>query len=134
LKAVKRDRVVWIFFGVLFAAVSIWNIDRYIHYDRIIESEPPVAYSFVDKLIKARARGDYYQMRVMFERKQFTVDIAGKVYRAIDQNIFPDLYYSRDRGVVFSIWEKVRAGRLAVLFFALALVVMYPCVRVRRGP
>ncbi len=117
--------VKWIF-RIVFLSICIYQIIAYLEYRRVIANDIPVHYTYVDKEIKRGGRGNPYQMAVVYNGRKFTVNITSGIYVQIDENKLPSLYYSPRRDVVFSLWEKKRAMRIALLFMAAALVTMIP--------
>lgn len=121
----KNALVKWIF-RIVFFSISIYHIVAYLEYGSAVEDETPVQYTYVGKEIKKGGRGEWYQMTVVYNGRAFTVSITSEIYKQIDENQFPDLYYSPQQDAVFSLWEKKKALRIALLFLAGALVTFVP--------
>lgn len=121
----KNALVKWMF-RILLLSISIYYTIAYLEYGSVVEDDVPVKYIYVSKQIKKGGRGRWYQMVVVYNGKEFAVHITSDIYNQIDENRLPDLYYSSQQDAVFSLWEKKRALRIALLFMAGGLITFVP--------
>lgn len=124
----KNVVVKWIF-RVLFLAVVVYQAIIYVNYDNIVENDVPIHYTYVSKAAHTSGRADWYEMRIMYKDKQYSVDITSSTYEAIDENELPSLYYSIQHDAVFSLWEKKRALRLIAVCTVFFLITFIPVNR-----
>jgi len=97
-----------------------------------ITNTAPVIYKVLEKKIN-RGSGLSYVLKVLYNDKKYWVDITEKTFYKLDNDKFPDLYYSETLGTVITNWESKKAFRIFMffsMFFSITIIMLlYPIVR-----
>jgi hypothetical protein len=105
----------FLFFALLFFIFAVRGWYHYVIYSDAIKKSRPIAYQFSGKE-KRGGRGSYYVINVFYENDTYTVRVTSKEYYNIDDGVFPELYYSKKNGSVFSELDKTSSFRVFIMF------------------
>ncbi len=70
IKKIRRNGVI-LFFSILFASVSAYNLYFYILCSKVISKNKSIHYEIVETKINKGGRGTYHQMKVIYLEKQY---------------------------------------------------------------
>lgn len=120
----NKDTIIGVVLSVMFIGVSINYLKNYIDFKSAISENKPIPYTIIDKKINKGGRGVSYDMIIEYKNSRQTISITSKDYDWIQSGKYPELYYSKRSGLIFSKWEVKKAFRVALLFFILFVVVV----------
>jgi hypothetical protein len=122
----KKVNVIKIFLGVLFLSNSFFNYLHYLDYKSSITNNKPISYTFIENKIHEGGRGKYYDMVIKYNNNESVINITSKELDLIELGKYPELYFSKNSGIIFSKWEIKKAIRITILFFLLSIIALIP--------
>ena len=122
----NKSKAVKFVLGIIFFSISVKFFTNYVDFNSSISESKPIVYSFVEKRINRGGRGETYEMDYQYNLKRGTVNITSEEYDMITSGKYPQLYYSKSTGLVFSNWEIKKAFRITILFLLLSIVAILP--------
>lgn len=122
----NKTKAVKFVLGIIFFSISVKFFTNYVDFNSSISESKPIVYSFVEKRINRGGRGETYEMDYQYNLKRGTVNITSEEYDMITSGKYPQLYYSKSTGLIFSNWEIKKAFRITVLFLLLSIVAILP--------
>lgn len=122
----NKSKAVKFVLGIIFFSISVKYFTNYVDFNSSISESKPIVYSFVEKRINRGGRGETYEMDYQYNLKRGTVNITSEEYDMITSGKYPQLYYSKSTGLVFSNWEIKKAFRITILFLLLSIVAILP--------
>jgi hypothetical protein len=129
IKKENKATILKLVFGLMFSIIIIINLKDYIEYKSVMTESNPISYIYTDKRINKGGRGDSYEMDYKYFNIKGTVYITSKEFFLIEKGIFPELFYSKKNGLIFSRWEIKKSIRITVLFLVFFIVVVFPWSR-----
>ncbi|BEH00165.1 hypothetical protein BSYN_24290 [Bacteroides sedimenti] len=115
-----------LFFRVIFILFTLYSTVKYIEYERVKHSEKPIKYSYIETDYHRGGRGGYYQMKVRYCQREYSVNISEEVSNQIKFKRMPNLYFSNLTNSVFSLWDIKRALRIYIMFTTLFAITFIP--------
>ena len=88
-----------------------WNLLK-----QNIQVLEPIEYVVTDKY-KSKGRSRTVTMDILYEGKDYTLDITSRDYHNLDKGIYPELFFLKERGCVFYRWTIKKSLRVALLSF-----------------
>lgn len=101
--------------------VSFYHLVKFIDFRTIKSHEDPQIYTYVETIHHRGGRGDYYEMRVHFKKNEYLVNITEEVSIQIHRNKLPDLYFSKNFNILFSLWDIKRSFRIFIVFLLMSI-------------
>lgn len=121
---VNSSTIIRAVLAVIYIGIAGYFFMRY--WDYRTAGSTPIAYTYAGKKINKGGRGESYDMFYTYKGKEGTISLTSKEYYGIDEQQYPELYYSERSGSVFSCWEIKMSLRIVLLFCGLLIVTVFP--------
>lgn len=107
-------------FAVLFGIISISHFRKYL----ILKpaSESPIVYDPAGSKVNDNGKGKIFYFTVLYQRKEYKLDVAKSDYLDIKNGKYPKIYYSADLDTLFYSWNLKRSLRIALVFFVFFVI------------
>jgi hypothetical protein len=116
--------------GLFFISISLYFFNDYLEFKSSIVNNKPLTYSFIEKRINRGGRGESYEMDYLYNNQRRSILITSAEYELIEESKYPDLYFSKSSGNIFSKWQIKKSYRIAILFFFLFIATIMPYSRI----
>ena len=122
----KANRKYYLFFLLLalfnfcIASSQLYN---YLDFKPFLQTEK-IEYNIKEKKMYKSGSRRSYKILINYNNKDYSVNITGKVYNAMDKGYIPFLYHVEERDIVISPWSVQRSARIAWVFYGMTIMLL----------
>lgn len=114
---ISNNFILKMVFTILCLSILMYNLIHYCEYNKIISHDTPIVYGIVEASIINGAKGNSYNLKVIYKNFDYDLQITSNTYFDIIDKKMPKLYYSKKMDTVFCYWQKKQAFRVLILSF-----------------
>ena len=110
-KMIKKSNLYLIFvFIIVLLITNIYSLNKYFIYDKVLNHENNIEYTYLDKTRHSGGKGEHYDMRVNYRGQLYRISITYKIFKEIEEGEFPELFITPQNEVITN-WNMTMSIR-----------------------
>jgi hypothetical protein len=117
---------------IIFIVLIFKTYNNYITYRKIIDNSKIIKYEVIKTEIHSGGRATSYSLTINYLSNKYSLNITSRVYKNIQNKIYPDLYYVESKDKVISNWQMKLSKRLFILFIICLVISFIPSLKLNK--